>query len=109
MDEIGVVVYVFGFVQQVVWVYVDVVVVDQFGVEWQEVLFVVGCIQYVLCVDIELVEDQCQFVDQCDVDVVLDVFDYFGGFGYVDGWCWLGVGVDDVCIQCVDYGCYCGC
>ena len=58
--------------------------------------------QHFECVDSELVEDQAQFVHQCDIHVPLDVLDHLGRLGNFDAAGLMGAGRDDLGVKAVD-------
>lgn len=91
-DDFGVVAVALGALGQVVGVDADAVSADESGLEGQEVPLG-GCgFEDVGGVDAHQGEDFRQFVDEGDVDVALRVFDYLGGFGYLDGGRQVGAG-----------------
>ena len=94
-----------GLVGQVVGVDADAVPTDEAGAEGQEVPFGAGGFQDLAGVDVELVEEDGEFVDEGDVDVALGVLDDLGGFGDADAGGAVGSRGDDAGVEVVDEFC----
>ncbi|KAG1380821.1 hypothetical protein G6F60_015184 [Rhizopus arrhizus] len=71
--------------------------------ERQEVPLAARRIEHVLGIDAEPIKDQREFVDQCDVDVALDVLDHLGRFGHAHRRCRKRTGRDDAPVQAIDH------
>ena len=62
----------------------DSLAADQAGTDVDEVPFGLCCLYYVARVDAHRIENLCQLIHQCDIDVALCVLDYLGGLGHLD-------------------------
>ena len=83
-DDLRVVAEHIGLMRQIVGIDADAVSPYQSRAEVQEIPFRARGFQYLGRVDSDLVEDQCELVDQRDVEVPLGVFDHLGGLGDLD-------------------------
>ncbi len=94
-DDFRVVADGLGFVGEVVRVNANAVAADQAGAKGEEIPLATGRLEYRLGVDTHLVEDECELVDEGDVEVALGVFDDLGGFSDLDAVSLVGACCDD--------------
>ncbi len=83
-DDVRVITQHLRLMSQVVGIGADAVPANQAGTLGQEVPLGAGGLQDFEGVDADLVEDDCQFLHQGDVQVTLGVLDDLGGFGHLD-------------------------
>ena len=83
-NDLRVVAQHFGLVGQVVRVHANAVAAHQTGLEFQEVPLGAGRLQHFRGVDAEFVENDGEFVHQCDVQVALGILDHLGGLRCLD-------------------------
>ena len=103
-DDLGVVADRLRLVREVVRIDTDAVAADQAGPERQEIPLAAGSLQHGFGVDAHPVEDEGEFVYQCDVDVALGVLDDLGRFGNLDARRLVGAGGDDLVVEGIDEG-----
>ena len=73
------------------------------GLEGQEIPLGASGLQYGICIDAHLVEDDCQLVDESDVKVALRVLDHLGGLCHTNAFGLVGAGGDNAGIELIDF------
>ena len=101
-DDLGVVTNGLGLVRQVVWVHTNTVAADQTGAEGQKVPLAASGLQHGFRVYAHFVEDECQLVDESNVDVALGVFNYLSCFGHLDTASLVGACGNDLVVKRID-------
>lgn len=91
-DDLGVVAKLLRLVDEVVGVDGDAVAADKAGREPDEVPLGRSGIDDGLCVESHLVENNREFVEECNVQIPLHVLDHFRGFGGPDVLCDIDIG-----------------
>ncbi len=74
----------FGAKGQIIGIDADAVAADEARLKRHEIPFCPRGGEHVAGIDIERLEDQRQFVHECDVEIALGVLDHLGGFGDLD-------------------------
>ena len=87
---------------QIVGVYAYAVAANEAGREWEKVPFAAGGLKYLLGVYAQLVEQNCQLIDQCDIQVALCVLYDLGRLGDLDAARQIGAGTDDALVEFID-------
>ena len=103
-DDFRVVAQFLRLVGEIVGVYANAVATDQARTEGQEIPFRSGCLQHFQGVDADLVENDRQFVHQCDVQVALGIFDDLGGFSDLDARGGVNPGRDHAAVNFLNLG-----
>lgn len=101
-DDFRVVAHILGFLRQIVGVNTYAVATHQPRFERQKVPFGAGSLQHGVGVNLQDVEDLCEFVDEGDVGIALGVLDDLGGLGHLDAGGQVGAGDDDGLVEIVD-------
>ena len=101
LNDLRVITDFHSLVRQVIRVHANAVPAHQSRTKRQKIPFGARCLQYLECVDAQPPKNQAEFIHQCDVYITLRVFDYLGGFGYLDAAGLVGAGRDDLAVQLV--------
>ncbi len=83
-DDLRVIADRLRLVRQIIGIDADAVPAHKPGPEGQEIPFGPGRLQHGFGVDAHPVEDDCELVDECDVEIALRVLDHLGGFSHTD-------------------------
>ena len=82
---------------------------DQPWLERQEVPLSPSGLQHGIRINAHLIENDCQLIDEGDVQVTLRVLDDFGGFSNANTLGFVGTGGDNAGLELIDFFCDLGC
>ena len=88
---------------QVIGVHANAVPTDETWPEGQEIPLGACGLQHGFGIDAHLVEDDCQLVNEGNVQVALRVLDHLGGLGHADAFRLVGACGDDAGIELIDF------
>ncbi len=91
-----------GFVCKVVGIDADAMASDQPGPERQKIPLGTGCLEHLLRVDSNALENHREFVDQGNIDIPLRVLNNFGSFGNFDARCLVRPGSNNISVDTID-------
>ena len=89
-------------VRKIVRIDADAVAADEARPERQKIPLGAGCSEHGFSVDAHSVEDNCQFIDESNVEVALGVLDNLGGLCNFDAGCLMRPGDDDLLVELVN-------
>ena len=102
-DDLRVIADFLCFIGQIVGIDADTVAADKSRTKRQKIPFCPCCFKNRVGIDTEFIENDCQFVHKCDIDITLRIFDDFCRFGHFDRRNEMGSRGDNAGIKCIDF------
>ena len=94
-DHLRVISHRLGLMGKVIGVHANAVTTDETWPEGQEVPLGASGLQHGVSIDAHLIEDDCQLVDESDVQVTLRVLDHLGSLCHANAFGFVGAGGDN--------------
>src|SRR5690606_3911458 len=101
-DDFRVIANGLGLVRQIVRINANAMSAHQARAEWQEVPLGSCRFEYRLSIDAQTIEYKGKFVNECDIDVALGIFDDLGSLSHPDGRRLMRACGNDLTIKLVD-------